>query len=706
MYYAWPSSGASAPGFVWVFELASRPSVNGADAAGNGTAAPVAPGEPAYKITPATIDHHMCYVPVSIPAPPNTCGEWYEYAPYGEPVGGARFALTTWSWIDVAGGGIARAAVAEGELFYPANVQPISKPSYSGQNGSVNGTVTVRYGYVNTGTQKLYGWMVTSHTLNGLCYNHMAYAGGGTPLPSTLCPSVSTGGQTGVTPTQATLNGTVYPNGSDTHYYFQYGTTTSYGSTQPAPPGTDAGSAGTVPASTTVGLSPGTTYHYRIVAVNNIGTSYGSDQEFATPGPVEAATNPATGIRQAEATLNGTVNPRGYDAKYYYQYGITASYGSVTPEGDAGEGVGAVSQPAAITGLQPGTIYHDRLVATSGGITSRGKDEEFTTEAMATPSAVASWNNNQNVYYTGTNGQVEYWYWNGSTWTSGALGYTNRVVGGPSAVELTNGNQDVFYRGTEGALWDWHWNGSSWSLKQWGESGKVAGNPAAVVQESTGNEDVYYRGTNGALWDWSINKNGEEYHLSQWGEAEKIAGDPAAIVLQSNGSRDVYYRGTTGALWDWYINNTRTEYHLSQWGEAGKLAGNPSAVMLQSNGSRNVYYRGTSGALWDWYINNTRTEYHLTQWGEAGKLAGNPFVVLTANGGEYVFFRGPEGALSYWYIKGSEWTVKQLGYFEVLGGDPTAIVSPNGLLDAYYGGTNGQISAWYNTGGSWYFNEL
>jgi hypothetical protein len=43
-------------------------------------------------------------------------------------------------------------------------------------------------------------------------------------------PTASTGAASGVQVTQATLNGTVNPNGVDTHYYFQYGTSTGYGS--------------------------------------------------------------------------------------------------------------------------------------------------------------------------------------------------------------------------------------------------------------------------------------------------------------------------------------------------------------------------------------------------------------------------------------------------------------------------------------------
>jgi Fibronectin type III domain len=96
-------------------------------------------------------------------------------------------------------------------------------------------------------------------------------------------PTASTSGASGVQGTQAALNGTVNPDGVDTHYYFQYGETTAYGSsTSPV----DAGSGiNSVPESATVtGLKPGTTYHYRIVATSAGGEVKGSDQTVTTPG--------------------------------------------------------------------------------------------------------------------------------------------------------------------------------------------------------------------------------------------------------------------------------------------------------------------------------------------------------------------------------------------------------------------------------------
>ena len=75
-------------------------------------------------------------------------------------------------------------------------------------------------------------------------------------------PAVTAGAASAITNTSATLTGSVNPNGQDTTYAFQYGTSTQY-SEQTALQ--DAGS-GSVPAAVTANiadLQPGTTYHFR-----------------------------------------------------------------------------------------------------------------------------------------------------------------------------------------------------------------------------------------------------------------------------------------------------------------------------------------------------------------------------------------------------------------------------------------------------------
>jgi hypothetical protein len=210
-------------------------------------------------------------------------------------------------------------------------------------------------------------------------------------LPSTLPenesernpppPTVATGGASSIETKGASLHGTVNPNGLDAKYHFDYGTTVSYGSSTPEG---DAGAGtGSVEESAAItGLASYTTYYYRIVATSAIGTSFGSAGSFTTQAVPPTVTTGAATVQFRRATLNGTVNPNGAPTAYYYQYGRTTSYGSVTSEGSAGSGSAPVSAPITATGLEPGTTYHYRLVAINPGGTSYGADEKFTT---ATP---------------------------------------------------------------------------------------------------------------------------------------------------------------------------------------------------------------------------------------------------------------------------------------------------------------------------------
>src|SRR5205823_445474 len=102
-------------------------------------------------------------------------------------------------------------------------------------------------------------------------------------------------------------------------------TTTSYDG-QTAPAGIGNGRAPVLTTSTLSGLTPGTTYHYRLVAQNTAGTSYGYDYTFTT---APAGSNPpgntagpvVTGTAQQGQTL--TVTPGAWSpaaTSYAYQW--------------------------------------------------------------------------------------------------------------------------------------------------------------------------------------------------------------------------------------------------------------------------------------------------------------------------------------------------------------------------------------------------
>ena len=95
-------------------------------------------------------------------------------------------------------------------------------------------------------------------------------------------PHVVTSGATNITGVSSTLNGEVNPNGLSTTVKFDYGTTISYGKSIVVSQNSITGITNINVNANITGLIPNTTYHYRVEATNNIGTTYGVDSTFIT----------------------------------------------------------------------------------------------------------------------------------------------------------------------------------------------------------------------------------------------------------------------------------------------------------------------------------------------------------------------------------------------------------------------------------------
>jgi hypothetical protein len=187
---------------------------------------------------------------------------------------------------------------------------------------------------------------------------------------------------TGVGSTTASLSGGVYPNGADTTYYWQYGATTSYGA-QTATVDIGGGQAPVQVAGALGGLAPGTTYHYRLVAQNGVGTAYGYDSTLTTTmAPANAVAPAIGGIAVQGQTLQaypGGWTPAGVSLYYQWQRsadGVTwTSIGGATASAytvgaaDAGDELRVAVTAANVAGQSTATSIAVGPVPGSAGST-------------------------------------------------------------------------------------------------------------------------------------------------------------------------------------------------------------------------------------------------------------------------------------------------------------------------------------------------
>ena len=260
------------------------------------------------------------------------------------------------------------------------------------------------------------------------------------PIAVTLAAS-------GITPTNATLNASVTPNGAPTAVFFQWGATTNYGNFTAA--NTLSASFYTAQAVALVisNLLPGTTNHFQAAASNSAGTSYGADLTVVTPSqPPIAVTLAASGVTLTNATLNASVTPNGAPATVFFRWGATTNYGNFTATNIISSKLSSARAVAmTIGGLAPGTTNHFQVVASNSAGTSYGADLTLVT-TLQPPLAVtlaATGVTSNSVVLNGSvnpNGAVTtvYFQWGGSA-SYGNFTATNTIPSGYSVVFVSNG---------------------------------------------------------------------------------------------------------------------------------------------------------------------------------------------------------------------------------------------------------------------------
>ena len=551
-------------------------------------------------------------------------------------------------------------------------------------------------------------------------------------------PTATTVAATGITQAGATLNGSVNPNGISTNAYFQYGTTTNYGSTS----GTFSVGAGTSAVAlnfNVTSLSCSTLYHFRIVGQSSAGTTNGLDSMLTTsacPAP-SATTGVVTGITQTGATLNGTVNPNGISTTAYFQYGTTTNYGSTGGTVNIGAGTSGVALNFNVTSLSCSTLYHFRIVGQSSAGTTNGLDSILTTSACPAPSATtgavtgitqtgATLNGTVNPNGISTNAYFQY----GTTTNYGSMGGTVNIGAGTSGVTLnfnvaslscstlyhfrvvgqssagtTNGSDATFMTSTcpskSAADFDgdgmsdisvWRPSTGQWFLvqsgssipliRQWGSAGDV---PVPGDYDGDGKTDfaVWRPGT--GMWYVLLSGSGNSISIFQWGSMGDI---PVASDYDGDGKVDYgVFRQSTG-LWYLRLSGSGYSFRSQQWGGPGDI---PVPVDFDGDLKADIAVWRPGAGIWYVLLSGSGNAISIFQWGSIGDVP----VAADYDGdgkADYCVFR-PSTGLWYLRLSGSGYSFRSQQW-----GGPGDVPVP---VD-FDGDLKADIAVWRPSNGFWY----
>lgn len=218
-----------------------------------------------------------------------------------------------------------------------------------------------------------------------------------------ILPDVEAQPATDVTPTSATLHGTISADGGPkATCKFQYVSEADFqaegfesaASAPCSPAGPFSGESANPVSAKLSGVSPGTVYRFRLLGKNSNGTNPSPARSF---GPPQILSSSVFEVTSTEALLGGSIDPKGLATSYVLQYVSEAQFAASgyagatsVPLGGAavGAGEGAVEVSQRLSGLAPLTTYHFRLLAENDSGTAEGDDATFTTYPSASSSGL------------------------------------------------------------------------------------------------------------------------------------------------------------------------------------------------------------------------------------------------------------------------------------------------------------------------------
>ncbi len=339
-----------------------------------------------------------------------------------------------------------------------------------------------------------------------------------------LAPIVTTLPASGVTPGAATLNGAVNPNGAATTVYFQWGTNTGYGNTTTVTP--DGNGLTMLPSTALVsGFAPGVAYHYRVVASNIMGTSYGADREFGAPllalnGPGLLTNQCHTSFTDPGATATGFIGIAQTTIAAGATHGLALQgNGTVVAWGDNGAGETAV--PAGLSNVvavAAGDAYSLALQS-DGVVVGWGSGETSVPAGLSNVVAISAGSDFSLALESA--GTLVGWGDNSLGQLSVPQGLSNvvAVVTGLSHSLALQGNGTV----------------AAWGDNSAGETTVPAG-LSNVVAVAAGNDYSLALQSNGMVVGWGDNSFGQISMPAGLSNVLAIAAGPThGLALQSNG---------------------------------------------------------------------------------------------------------------------------------------------------------------------------
>ena len=127
------------------------------------------------------------------------------------------------------------------------------------------------------------------------------------------------------------------------------------------------------------GLKDGTNYYWSVQAVDTAftGSAFASQGSFAVTLAPSAVSVTVGSVMGTSAVLEASVDPNGSPTTAYFQWGTTTSLTETSRRSKTWAAAPIVSLRQTFTGLQPGTVYHYRIVISNANGITYGPDQTF-----------------------------------------------------------------------------------------------------------------------------------------------------------------------------------------------------------------------------------------------------------------------------------------------------------------------------------------